>query len=101
VEKLRKRARLVGRLAEIVDAVTQLIKQSRISIAIAERSSAAAKVECFGPTMGRRSAFHFVICRISIVVANSLVAPAIVGAGAVGWYGATSALRAANSITRA
>jgi hypothetical protein len=30
-----------------------------------------------------------------------LVAPAIVGAGAVGWYGATSALRAANSITRA
>jgi hypothetical protein len=39
--------------------------------------------------MGRRLAFHFVISRISIVVANSLVAPAIVGAGAVGWYGAT------------
>jgi hypothetical protein len=56
---------------------------------IAERSSAAAKVECFRPTMGRRSAFHFVVSRISIVVANSLVTPAIVGAGAVGWYGAT------------
>jgi hypothetical protein len=42
--------------------------------------------------MGRRSAFHFVISRISIVVANSLVAPAIVGAGAVGWSGATSAV---------
>ena len=81
MEKLRKRVRLVGRLAEIVGAVTQLIKQPRISIAIAERSSAAAKVECFGPTMGRRSAFPFVISRISIVVANSLVAPAIVGAG--------------------
>ena len=89
MEKLRKRARLVGRLAEIVDAVTQLIKQPRISIAIAERSSAAAKVECFGPTMGRRSAFHFFVSRISIVVANSLVTPAIVGAGAVGWSGAT------------
>ena len=47
MEKLRKRVQLVGRLAEIVDAVTQLIKQPRISIAIAERSSAAAKVECF------------------------------------------------------
>jgi hypothetical protein len=39
---------------------------------------------------GASLSFPFVISRISIVVANSLVAPAIVGAGAVGWYGATN-----------
>ena len=55
MEKLRKRVRLVGRLAKIVDVVTQLIKQPRISIAIAERSSAAAKVECFGTRMASLS----------------------------------------------
>jgi len=42
--------------------------------------------------MARRSAFHFVISRISIAAANGLVAPTIVGAEAVGWCGATSAV---------
>jgi hypothetical protein len=79
-------------LAETVGAVMQLIRQPCISIVITERSSGVAKVERFGPRMPRRSTFHFVIARMSIAVTIDLVAPAIVGAGAVGWSGATSAV---------
>jgi hypothetical protein len=59
--------------------VTQLIKEPRIS----QRRSDASGQEW-------RVAHHFVMSRTSIAVANDLVAPAIVGAGAVGWSRATS-----------
>ena len=70
-------------VAETVGTVTQLIKEPRIS----QRRSNASGQEW-------RIALHStsVISRMSIAVANDLVAPAIVGAGAVGWSRATSAV---------
>jgi hypothetical protein len=91
VENLAQRVQLVDRVAEIVSAVMQLIKQPRISIAITERSSGATKVEPFGPRMGRRSAFHFVISRMSIAVVNKFGGPGH-RRGGDGWSGATSAV---------
>jgi hypothetical protein len=64
-----------GTLAEAVGAATQLIKEPRIS----QRRSNGIALHSTSSYLG---------CRFA--VANDLVAPAIVGAGAVGWSRATS-----------
>jgi len=86
-------ASVLEKLQGFGDNSRQMVLRSRCWVYRVERSASACVSCVTAPTISAtRPTSHSAISRMSIVVVNSLVAPSIVGAGAVGWSGATRAI---------